>query len=40
MGFRSKARTQLKNHMPSDELEEWIDEMLFDYEDDDTDWWD
>ena len=39
-GFRSKARTQLKNHMPSDELEEWIDEMLFDYEDDDTDWWD
>ena len=38
--FRSKARTQLKNHMSSEELEEWIDEVVSDYEDDDSDWWD
>ncbi len=38
--FRSKARQQLKNHMSSDELEEWIDEVIFDYSDEDEDWWD
>ena len=37
--FRSKARAQLKAHMSSDELEDWIEEAVFDYDEDD-DYWD